>query len=71
MLINGFIVTISRRDTLRSLGIYCKPFAKSARDIKYHTWCSVVHCRMLRHIPHACEVDNLYSITFLIKILSI
>jgi hypothetical protein len=40
MLTNSIILAISRRDTLRPLGITFWPFANSVRDTKHHKRCS-------------------------------
>ena len=37
MLTSIIVLTISRRDTWRPLGIELKPFANSVRDTKHHS----------------------------------
>ena len=40
MVMNGIILAISGRDTLRPLGILFRPWANSVRDTKYNKRCS-------------------------------
>ena len=40
MVMNGNILAISGRDTLRPLGIWFRPFANSVCDTTYHKRCS-------------------------------
>ena len=43
------MLTISRCDSLRPLGISFRLFANNLCDVKYQTWCSVTHIRRETH----------------------
>jgi hypothetical protein len=39
MLVNNIILTISIYDIVKPLGMRCRPYANSVRDVKYHKLC--------------------------------
>ena len=55
MLTNNIISAISKRDTLKPLGIYFKAFSNNAHDIKYCKWCS----KPPFNLDHVTRVSNL------------
>ena len=63
MLMNGILVAISRRDTLRPLGIQFRPLANSVCDTKYHkrcTWMPIVNL-MTTYLDHTNLVSLVMS----------
>ena len=58
MLTNGTILALSMRDTLRSLGMWFRPFANSVHDTKYHKQCSCFAYNTNNFFPRAVHAPR-------------